>query len=144
MTDFSDRAIAKLKEMAAAHNAQRVDKRPLRRKTALTLGTASAGIFARITACSRTSGVAECQLFDNYIYADGSSNVADGEIVDAINGVEAWHRVGDDVVLLPLKNATPRYMIVDKLKGFAWENPANYIHTDYTLDIDTGICTGLS
>lgn len=82
MTDFSDKAIAKLREMAAAHTAMRVDKRPLRRKTALSLPN------SQPTKVAKFDGTRTGKRYTGHIWAD------DGTQGDAIQWLFDW---GNDV-----------------------------------------------
>lgn len=106
------------------------------------LGTPGTGVWGKVIACDRDTGLATVG-----IYAAGIEDPLDppalpegSQEVTAWNGVEAWHRVDDIVLMMRISGTGLQYAIMDKIKGFAWEAPAEYSE-DYTLAIDEDCCT---
>lgn len=103
-------------------------------------GTGSPAVWAWITECDQESGLCLAKIFPNG--TDDPLNETEpttGQEVMAWNGPEAWHRVGDVVILMPVSGSGINYVVLDKIKGFAWEPPEAY-ESDYELTLDTTCC----
>lgn len=99
------------------------------------------GFWGKIIECDKQTGWARVKLFSFFV--DPNNTIppeATGPEIKAWNGPEAWHRK-DDVVCCVKAQGGPGYVIVDKVKGYSWTPPGEWVFKNYVLTQDPACCS---